>query len=213
ALELLDEACTTGLQLGELVDQFIAYWRDLMVVQCAGPDGRDLSVPARHHETLKRHARAVSLDAVLAGLDVLSATRARLRGSNHGRTLVEMALVRLGRLGDLVSLSQLSQWLSQTRLNPGQAPSPVQPARLTAPPEGVKKTALTSPLPEPSDAPDGPLALTPETLPRIWAQALAMMPPMLGSQAKRCELPAIIGPNTLVLSFPGAYNREGGYCQ
>src|SRR5262249_32834591 len=143
ALALLDDVCTAGLQLGELIDQFIAYWRDLMVVQCAGTEGRDLSVPTRHHETLRKHSRLVSLDAVLAGLDVLSATRARLRGSNHARTLVEMALVRLGRLGDLVALSQLSQWLSQARLNPA-APGAPAPLRLTAPPEGVKKNTLTS---------------------------------------------------------------------
>jgi DNA polymerase-3 subunit gamma/tau len=61
---------------------------------------------------LTQQAKTVSLDSILAGLDILSATKARLRGSNHGRVLVETALVRLGRLEDLVSLSQLSQWLN-----------------------------------------------------------------------------------------------------
>src|SRR5205814_7329229 len=90
ALDLLDDACVAGLQLGELLDQLIAYWRDLMVVHCAGTEARDLSVPARHRDTLLRQARALGLDTILAGLDVLSTTRARLRNSNHGRTLVEM---------------------------------------------------------------------------------------------------------------------------
>ena len=35
ALELLGEAASQGLQLGELLDQLIEYWRDLMVVNCA----------------------------------------------------------------------------------------------------------------------------------------------------------------------------------
>src|SRR6202030_190346 len=81
ALELLDDACVAGLQLGELLDQLIAYWRDLMVVHCAGTEARDLSVPGRHRDTLARQARAMTLDTILAGLDVLSATRARLRNS------------------------------------------------------------------------------------------------------------------------------------
>src|SRR5262249_44128090 len=36
ALDLLEDAAVSGLQLGELLDQLIAYWRDLMVVNCAG---------------------------------------------------------------------------------------------------------------------------------------------------------------------------------
>src|SRR5688572_1388055 len=64
ALNLLDEACVGGLQLGELIEQLMAYWRDLMIVQHGGTEGRDLSVPSRHHEKLRAHARSVSIDAV-----------------------------------------------------------------------------------------------------------------------------------------------------
>src|SRR5438094_415733 len=112
ALELLGRSLDEGLQLGELLDQLIDYWRDLMVVGCAGADYGDISVPPRHRDLLIQQANTIPLDSILAGLDILGATKARLRGSNHGRVLVEMALVRLGRLDDLVSLSQLSQWLN-----------------------------------------------------------------------------------------------------
>ena len=54
----------------------------------------------------------MTLDAVLAGLDVLSATRTRLRDSSHGRTLVEMALVRLCRISDLLPVAQLVQMMA-----------------------------------------------------------------------------------------------------
>ena len=106
ALALLDATAQGGLQMGELVDQLAAYWRDLMVIQCAGDQARDLSVPSRCRPDLERQAKALTLDAVLAGLDVLSATRMRLRDSSHGRTLVEMALVRLCRLSDLLPVAQ-----------------------------------------------------------------------------------------------------------
>ena len=36
ALDLLARAADEGLQFGEMVDQFIAYWRDLMLVNAAG---------------------------------------------------------------------------------------------------------------------------------------------------------------------------------
>src|SRR6266851_8161637 len=112
ALELLGRSVDEGMQLGELLDQLIDYWRDLMVVNCGGIGVADLSVPSRHRETLIRQSKAISLDTILAGLDVLGTTKARLRGSNHGRVLMEIALVRLSRLDDLVSLSQLTQWLN-----------------------------------------------------------------------------------------------------
>src|SRR5262249_31155055 len=51
ALELAGRAADEGLQLGELVDQLIAYWRDLMVLRCAGAEAPDLSVAPRHRET------------------------------------------------------------------------------------------------------------------------------------------------------------------
>jgi DNA polymerase-3 subunit gamma/tau len=111
ALTLFGQAMDEGLQSGELLDQLLDYWRDLMVVHCAGSEARDLSIASRHRETLSRQAEALKLDTILAGLDILSTTKARLRTSSHGRVLLEMALVRLGRLDDLESLSQLAEWL------------------------------------------------------------------------------------------------------
>src|SRR5262249_3825787 len=50
ALQLLGDAADRGLQLGELLDQLMEYWRDLMMVQCTGADGSELSVSARHRD-------------------------------------------------------------------------------------------------------------------------------------------------------------------
>ncbi|MFO0844344.1 MAG: DNA polymerase III subunit gamma/tau [Gemmataceae bacterium] len=212
-LDLLDEAVVSGLQLGELVDQLIAYWRDLMVVSCGGTEGRDLSVPPRHHDTLRGHAQAVSLDATLAGLDVLSLTKARLRTSTHGRTLVEMALVRLGRLSDLVSLTQLAQWVGQVRLDPRSALAPLaggaQPAlpRLT---DTVKKKPLSD---EPLADPPSPSEVTAETWPIIWPKLVGLVGAMLSSELAKAGTPAITGPNSLVFRFPVAYNQAREFFQ
>ncbi|MHB1425132.1 MAG: DNA polymerase III subunit gamma/tau [Gemmataceae bacterium] len=206
ALDLLDEAVVTGLQLGELLDQMISYWRDLMVVHCAGVEGRDLSVPSRHRETLLRQAKALNLDAILAGLDILSATKGQLKNSNHGRTLVEMALVRLGRLENLVALPQLVRLLHQQRGGPAAA----APAASVAPPEGVKKK-LPDSAPENGAAPRQPL--TPENLPEKWAQTLRKVSGMLGRSLEKGGVPAIFAPNSLVLRFPLEYNQHQEYCQ
>jgi DNA polymerase-3 subunit gamma/tau len=224
ALELLGRAADEGLQPGELLDQLIAYWRDLMVVHCAGVEGQELSVTPRHHDTLTNHARSLQLDTILAGLDVLAAAKARTRGSNHGRVLFEMALVRLGRLDDLVSLAQLAQWVGQPR-NDG--------ARPVAPPEGVKKKPpaaddRTPPLsggrlsPECSvpstqhpvpPAPGADASNSDQYLPQIWKEVISQAGQILAGRVARAGLPAISGPNTLVLRFPPAYNSEQTYCE
>ena len=208
ALELLDDTVVTGLQLGELLDQMIAYWRDLMVVHCAGTEGRDLSVPSRHRETLARQAKSLSLDTILAGLDVLSATKSSLKSSNHGRTLVEMALVRLGRLENLVALPQLARWLSQQRGTSG--PSPAPSAAMATLPEGVKKKPPAS---APEGGPGGLRPLTADTLPDVWSQTLRTVPGLLARSLEKAGLPAIFAPNTLVLRFPAEYNLAKDHCQ
>jgi DNA polymerase III subunit gamma/tau len=202
ALELLDEAAAGGLQLGELLDQLIAYWRDLMIVQVAGAEGRDLSVPARHYTALEAQAKTIGLDAILAGLDVLATAKARLRGSSHGRTLVEIALVRLGRLNDLVSVGTVAQWLTGAPADRGAA-SPPKPS----PPEAVKKK-----LPPPAPI-ARPIELTEATLPETWAQSLRLVGAIHARELERAGLPAIFAPNTLVLRFPAAYNQSREFCQ
>src|SRR5690348_2376551 len=55
-LDLLHQAAEEGLQLGEFLDQLMDYWRDLMIVSCAGPEGANLNVAPRQRPTLCRQA-------------------------------------------------------------------------------------------------------------------------------------------------------------
>jgi DNA polymerase-3 subunit gamma/tau len=207
ALELLEYAAGQGLQLGELVDQLILYWRDLMVVRCAGADGPGISIGSKHKKALVERAQKLTLDSILAGLDILSTTRARLRTSNHGRILVEMALVRLGRLEDLLSLSQLAEAIDKGAIG---LPSP--PSGISAVGEGSKKKHLTSgePIlpnaPIPAPAAVGPTPLTPDSLPNLWSRVLTELGSMLRFQLDQCGIPAISGPNTLVMRIATGYN-------
>jgi DNA polymerase-3 subunit gamma/tau len=220
ALTLLGDAAGTGLQLGELLDQLIDYWRDLMVVKCAGDDARDLSVPPRLRPALTDQAKAASLDTLLAGLDVLATTKTRMFRSNHARVLLEMALVRLGRLDDLASLAQLGQWLAHGGTPPAAAASPPAPpaARLAGP--GVPRLSQALDEKKKPGNPDngveaapGPQLLTPATVADVWRKAMAQMPKMLASQLEKGQIPAISGPNTLVIGFEPEYTNQREFCQ
>jgi DNA polymerase-3 subunit gamma/tau len=222
ALALAKQALDQGLQAGELVDQLMEYWRDLMVLKAAEQHATDISVPPRHRDTLRRQTEALSLDTILAGLDVLDTTKTRLRQSSHPRVLFEMALVRLGRLDDLVSVSSLIERLDQaggnhpraeaSRVADRVAPSSLQNRGATDPYTSgplKKKPDVTSEDPKPAER----FQLGPESLTGLWNEILRRSPPMLARELSRITLPAISGPNTLVLQFPLEYNTSREYIE
>jgi DNA polymerase-3 subunit gamma/tau len=208
ALELLGEAADQGLQLGELLDQLIDYWRDLMVVNCAGLENQTLSVSRAHREIVEAQARKLGADTILAGLDVLVSAKGKLRNSAFGRVLLEMALVRLSRLDDLVSLSQLATLLSSEGHGGASFPVPVSRAasptpRIVEAPEAEKKKAAAG-----ADVISA-IPLTAETVRLVWSKVLAGAGPLLANELGKAADVAISGPNTLVLRFPPGYNRDG----
>jgi DNA polymerase III subunit gamma/tau len=218
ALELLGKAADEGLQLGELVDQFIGYWRDLMVVNAAGPEAPALSVGTKHRPALAEQAKSRTLDTLMAGLDILSSVRARLRTSNHGRVLVEMALVRLGRLDDLVSVATLAQALATGQIT-SSASGTTTNAATTADAAKKKPLIASEPLPTRQATGNGTavepttVGLSAETLHSLWSQVLSQQGQFLVNDLEKAGLPAISGPNTLVLRFPPGYNAARDRCQ
>jgi hypothetical protein len=57
------------------------------------------------------------------------------------------------------------------------------------------------------------LNLGPDTREEVWTETLAQLPPMLRHEVEKAGLPAISGPNTLVLSFTPEYNLQREHCQ
>ncbi|MBI3463406.1 MAG: DNA polymerase III subunit gamma/tau [Planctomycetes bacterium] len=112
ATQVVDQGESEGVQLGELLDQLIGYFRDLMIIKAAGPDARLSSVSSRQRSRVSEQAATASLDFLLATADILAETKNRLRGSTYGRVLVDVALVRIANLEDLASLGDLRDQLT-----------------------------------------------------------------------------------------------------
>jgi DNA polymerase-3 subunit gamma/tau len=205
ALDLLGQAADRGVQLGELLDQLLEYWRDLLIANCAGTDNPPLSVTGSHRAELQKQAQALQTDTILAGMDILVSAKNRMRATQHHRVLVEMALVRLARLDDLVSLAELAQQAGgQLAATPTARSGGTPNSRPVAPPEAEKKKPEPSPE---SQALTNPIILTPENTGEIWQQVLAQVGPMLAGDLRVVNSLAISGPNTLVLRLPPGYNR------
>ncbi len=197
ALALIADAADKGQQLGELADQLIEYWRDLMVVQAAGLDDQVLSVTSANRAILETQAKGLSSETIMAGLDILATAKNRMFRSTMGRVMLEMALVRLTRLDNLVGVSQLVQWLQE-----GGAPAAAARGPVT---DAEKKKLAVEPV---ASAPT--TKLTKESLSFVWSQLTEQAGFAIKSELRNAVEQAISGPNALVIRFPHGYNLPEG---
>jgi DNA polymerase-3 subunit gamma/tau len=223
ALALVAKCADEGLQIGELLDQLIDYWRGLMLLNCSEGQVGDLNLAEQHHETVKQQARALTLDTILAGLDLLTTAKSRLRMSSHGQVLLEVAIVRLSRLDELVPVSQLATWLVQPGTAPAVVARPPQGPGLTITTDTSKKNGITPLVEGPKLGQNGSVA-TPATagssmpidgasLFLVWDKVKTEVGVMFAGMLSRAGLPAIVGPKALVLKYPGQYNHAYEYCR
>jgi DNA polymerase-3 subunit gamma/tau len=210
ALSLLDDFIHHGQQLGELLDQLIEYWRDLMVVHAAGVEDQSLSISNAQKPIVQKQAQAMDLDTILAGMDVLVSAKQRMRFTAYGRVVMEMALVRLARLDSLVPLSQLAQWVQEG----GAASIVSRPSGAVLSSAGgrvsevqeKKKLIAENPRPASNGHAAAVARLHDGNLQAVWQQLLSEAGFATGSDLRRAINIAISGPNALVLTFPARYN-------
>jgi DNA polymerase-3 subunit gamma/tau len=128
ALRLLEQAVDQGVQPAEVLDGLLEFLRDAMVL-AVGADSILLAITPRQKPRLEAVIRRFPIDSIYTAFQILDQHRMRLRGSLHGRLLVEMALVRVARLEDLESLDGLIERLTVPESG---GPAPVRRAK-TAP--------------------------------------------------------------------------------
>ena len=132
ALALVDDAVRTGVDGGQLIDQLMAYFRDLMALAVGCPQERLLAVPPAQCEAAGALAESLGVNTLLAVLQVFDQTAARMRVSVHERTLLDMAIVRAASLEDLEELSTLVAQIPEQAAPPTPRPRPTQPAQSPA---------------------------------------------------------------------------------
>ncbi len=130
ALSIVDAVSSRGTNVGDFLDQLIAFGRDLMyVVATGGEDGITVYGPAK--TVLLELAVSVTLEQVLLILDVLTQARTRVRSRALTNPLVplEMAIARLSGLESLIPVKDLVAKLS-AYASGAPLPDVVKPAAL-----------------------------------------------------------------------------------
>lgn len=113
ALRELDTAIRAGVDAGQLAEQLIGYFRDMMaaLVGC-GPDLMIHTTPSDQPHLLEI-AQRIGLETLLAMVQVLDQALSRMRFSPQVRTLLEISVVRICKLDRLDELSDILAQLRQ----------------------------------------------------------------------------------------------------
>jgi DNA polymerase-3 subunit gamma/tau len=205
ALAELDAALAGGVEVGQLVDQLIGYFRDVMAAAVGCSAEQLLYALPSQAEQVADVAQRLGVETILAITQILDQTAARFRVSLHGRTLVEMAIVRICHLDDLDQLAELVAELRGTAsAQPHVADRPGQAA--------AKKNVEPRPLagslgaipPVPSvPPPDGELSMSEESVLKRYqlaveaAKSAAAAPPP-APRATRRQQAAEVGERPFV---------------
>ncbi len=141
ALGELDAAVQQGVDVGQLLDQLLGHLRDLMTAAVGCPPSAFLYVAPGRAEEAAATARQIGIHTLLAMLQVIEQAAGRLKQSTHGRTVVEMALVRVCCLEELDDVATLVERLSGSEPGDGGKSSPPATSRQMAPPPRTSASA------------------------------------------------------------------------
>ena len=123
ALAELENALHQSIEIGQLAEQLLGYFRDIMAVAVGcGPELLLHAAEADYPE-IKRLGAKFGLETTLAAVQVLDQAVTKMRHSFHARVLFEVAIVRICKLEDLEELAQLAANLQAGGPLPASRPS------------------------------------------------------------------------------------------
>jgi DNA polymerase-3 subunit gamma/tau len=212
ALQELDDAAADGVDLSQLLEQLFGHLRDAMAAAVGCHADAFLYASPSSQEQVVEAGQRLGLETILASMQILDQTLARLRYSTQGRILAELAIVRLCALKDLEHLpaliSQLQGAAGPTRSNPQAASSPPAGRENRLP--SVEGASLA----EPSESgKPAQIALSSENAPEIWSRVLARIQGMAAEHARHFDRVATAAPNSLVVQFKPGYTLAKSFCE
>lgn len=235
ALSLLESALNDGVQLEALTDQFVGYFRDLMVTACGATEAALLSVGADQRPRLIEQSARWGLQTIVAAMQIMADTKARMQRVTYGRALAELAIVRISMLEDLDRLDDLVAKLrgggganlpptrtGQVIPTPASHPATekkndvadresVQPVRDAQNQESpAAATGESATAPEPAIPPL--IEWKPGCEKDLHEAILDRLSDMIGTHLSRVSRTAISGPTQLDFFFPANYDLDRKLC-
>ena len=224
ALGAVDRWIAEGVDAGQLTEQLLGWFRDMMAAAVGCGAELMLHSAPGDYGAVRDAGQRMGLETILAAVQILDHSLTRMRQSTHLRTLLETALVRICRLEALEELSELIAQLRQGDLpapcgagepaaGPGVARTAAAPSS-PAPPDGQKKKAEPSEGPADDAVPTQPVErLSADSAERIWKRAMAQLGDMTADHGARYDRVVFAGPDQLVVGFREAYTLDKERCE
>jgi DNA polymerase-3 subunit gamma/tau len=219
ALRLCDQSVASGIQPVDLINGLLEFLRDVLVL-AAGADVPLLAAPPSQRARLQAVVEQWSFDSVLAAQQILAEARNRMRGSPHGRILVELALLRVARLENLADLGDLVARLgslpagNHARSSQAQTPAPAPlPQNRRAPAaraNGPEASHASRPASQPGSSEPRDVDLNAALT--AWPAIISKMGVRYGAALSQVRPTAIEAPNVLVIELAERYNSVADEC-
>jgi DNA polymerase-3 subunit gamma/tau len=156
SLRCIQDFIAEGCDPGQLANQLVGFFRDLMVFRVGGEAGLLLNVEQADLQRLNQLADQVGIETLLSGLQVLDQTLVRMRDSMHARILLEAGVLRVCELGNLQSVVEMLKQLQTTAPpgspQPNSATARPTPAPTPAPAQAIAPALPSKPATNPSPA-------------------------------------------------------------
>jgi DNA polymerase-3 subunit gamma/tau len=111
-LSLIHQNLSSGVNAGQLAGQLLGYFRDMMAVRVGCNEDTLLNCAGTDIPELTAQGETLGLETILSVVQVLDNTIVRMQASLHGRTLLEVAAVRICGLEQVDSIAGLIKTLS-----------------------------------------------------------------------------------------------------
>jgi len=210
ALRLVDQTASSGVQPTELLAGALEFLRDIMVVKY-NPNLVMLAASPRQKPRLVEIGGRWSDDTLLAALQILAEYRGRLRGSPHGRTLVEIAILRVARLDDLAELGDVVARLAAIESGAPAVSTIEKKKRAPDPgPSSVVEDRPPSPILEkPLEKPEGPppSEWDLDRIAEAWPGWVATLPQELATKLVHLRPSSLPEAALLVIEPAEGYNK------
>ena len=111
-LKLIHQTIAEGSDAGQIAEQLLGYYRDMMAVRVGCDENTLLSCSPSDMQGLQTLADQFGLETILSCVQVLDQAMVRMQSSLHARTLLEVAAVRICNLEHLDSVGDLIKQLA-----------------------------------------------------------------------------------------------------
>jgi len=148
ALVELDAAVQQGVDVGQMLDQLLGWLRDLLVASVGCPTGAMLYVAPSRMQEIAEWGPKIGVHTLLAMLQIVEQAATRLKQTTHGRTVAELALVRVCCLDELDDLAA-----ALDRLGTAGSSASAGPASSGSGSSSLARPALNAPSSRPAAAP------------------------------------------------------------